>query len=549
MSANTQSQEIPNKTTSDNIFEKVGGYLIAFPTALIILVAVGALLRLFHLGAEGFWHDEVTMMNLAVGPWSGIMDQIDNGRPALFQVLGYAWTHIFGDSEAAARMLSAVAGIAGIVVMYQLSFEWFNRRIAFVATTFFVFSGFLIFQSQNFRYYSVYVLMVLLSFYFFYRAIQSGKLRDFVPYVFFSALTFYGHSHGMFVLFSQGVYFVAQFYRYDWRRIGWRWVISQFSIIALIGFGLYQVLGGTSDGGNLAPTWITEPSIFAPIRTFVRFFFYWPNYFALVAIAAALWFFVSMVLIQIRASGVSGWGRSIGQLPKETGGFLSEYSRPTVLVLFWLVGTIATPWVISYIIEPVFVDRYLLGAAPALFLTVAIVLYNIRHVIPEIAVVGAILLIQARGLYLYYDEPFNEQWRENAAYVEANTQEGDVIVVTSNDPARRAQVRETFEWYYEGDLPMCEYLDYGWEPQHADILQGVQDCVAGYDRVWITSLDWNEEEYEFANIIGTFTEDIDTPWELVEVNRWHRTILYLFELPEEEGDIVAMLTKLDIENQ
>lgn len=549
MSANTQSQELPRATapaTEGNLFSGLANRLIAVPTALIILVAIGAFLRLFQIGVEGFWHDEVTMMNLAVGPWSGIVDQIDNGRPALFQVLGYIWTHIFGDSEAAARMLSATAGILSIVVMYQLTLEWFNRRIAFVATLFFVFSGFLIFQSQNFRYYGVYVLMVLLSFYFYNRALLSGKLRDFAPYVVFSALTFYGHSHGMFVNFAQGVYFLAQFYRYDWRRIGWRWALSQVLILGLIAFGLYQVLGGTSDG-NLAPTWIEPPSIIAPIRTFVRFYFYWPNYFALVALAAAGWFFLSMLIIQLRAAGIGGWTRSIRQLPAETNGYMKDYSRTTVLVIFWLFFTIATPWVISYVIEPIFVDRYLLAASPALFILVAIVLYNLRNVLPEIAIVGAILIIQVRGLYLYYDEPFNEQWPETTAYLEANTQPGDVVVVTSNSEPRRAQVRETFEWYYTGDLEICEYLDYGWEPEHVQVLADVQDCVAGYDRVWITSLDWNEEEFAFADIVGTFTEDIDNPWELVEIQRWYRTILYLFELPEDEGDIVAMLSRLSVD--
>lgn len=547
MSAKTQPQDVSQSTTSPNMFEVIGSRLIAVPTALIILVAIGAFLRLFQLGVEGFWHDEVTMMNIVIGPWSGIEAQIDNGRPALFQVLGYFWTRIFGEGEAGARLLSATAGIIGIVVMYQLALEWFNKRIAFVAAIFFVFSGFLVFQSQNFRYYSVYILMALLSYLFYYRALQSGKLKHFVPYVLFSALTFYGHSHGVFVLGSQGIYFVFQFYRYDWRKIGPRWVISQFTIIALIAYGLYQILGGTSEG-NLAPLWITPPSIVAPIRTFVRFYFYWPNYFALVAIAAAIWFFVSIMIIQLRVASPRGWMRAIGQLPSETNGYLKDYSRPTVLVLFWLGGSIALPWVVSHIMEPIFVDRYLLAAAPALFLTVAIVLYNIRHIIPELAIVGAILLIQVRGLYLYYDEPFNDQWSEAAGYIEANTQPGDVIVITSNSVPRRAQVRESFEWYYEGDLAICEYLDYGWEPQHADVLAGVQDCVAGYERVWISTLDWNEEEFEFANIVGTFSEDIDNPWDFVGIERWYRTIVYLFELPEEEGDIIAQLSTLSIDN-
>ncbi len=554
MSTNTQSQGVTNNSSSTNIFEVLGSRLIAVPVALFILVAIGAFLRLFQLGAEGFWHDEVTMMNIVVGPWSGIEAQIDNGRPALFQVLGYIWTRIFGESESGARLLSATAGIISIVIMYQLSLEWFNKRIAFVATIFFVFSGFLVFQSQNFRYYSVYVLMTLLSYLFYYRALQSGKLKHFVPYVLFSALTFYGHSHGMFVLFSQGLY--GLYYHFllwraksdDLMKIGPRWVISQFAIIALIAYGLLQVLGGTSGEGNLAPTWISHPSPFAPIRTFVRFYFHWPTYFALVSFAAAGWFFVSMMLIQLRANGLGKWGRSIRQLPTEAASYTKEFHRPTALVLFWLGGSIITPFIVSYIMEPIFVDRYLLAAAPALYLLTAIVLYNIRHVIPEIAIVGAILLIQVRGLYIYYEDPFNDQWPQNAGYVMANSQPGDVIVITSNEPARRAQVRESFEWYYEGDLPVCEYLDYGWEPQHADILQEVQDCVAGYDRVWITSLDWNEQEFNFANIEGTFTEQIENPWELVEVQRWYRTILYLFELPGDGGDIIAQLSTLNIHN-
>ena len=99
----------------------------------VAIVALGAGLRSFELGRLSFWYDEVVTMRLArAGSPGALVDrlfQIDATRAPLHPLLLQAWLEVFRTSEASARSLSVVCGVATIVLVFLIG------RIVFDAPT------------------------------------------------------------------------------------------------------------------------------------------------------------------------------------------------------------------------------------------------------------------------------------------------------------------------------------------------------------------------------------------------------------------------------
>jgi mannosyltransferase len=89
---------------------------------LITVVAVAAIFRLPRLTRESFWQDEVLTAKSASASFSealSIVRQSENAPPLYFLLLN-RWAAVFGSSDLALRLPSALAGIAAVVVLSQL---------------------------------------------------------------------------------------------------------------------------------------------------------------------------------------------------------------------------------------------------------------------------------------------------------------------------------------------------------------------------------------------------------------------------------------------
>src|SRR5207244_2108098 len=68
------------------------------------------------------WLDEALTVNIAAGPLGDISSRLrHDGHPPLYYWLLHGWMEVFGDSAAAARALSGVLGLAGLVLIYLVA--------------------------------------------------------------------------------------------------------------------------------------------------------------------------------------------------------------------------------------------------------------------------------------------------------------------------------------------------------------------------------------------------------------------------------------------
>jgi len=131
--------------------------------AVLIALVLAAALRLYNLGAESLWNDELATVSITrFGPfapqtWNAIAHDV---HPPGYYFLIAAWQLVFGDSEGSLRLPSALAGIAFCWALYAFARRYLSPAIAIVAIYISAVSPFLIKYSQEARAYSLVCLLV-----------------------------------------------------------------------------------------------------------------------------------------------------------------------------------------------------------------------------------------------------------------------------------------------------------------------------------------------------------------------------------------------------
>ncbi|MEJ2034009.1 MAG: glycosyltransferase family 39 protein, partial [Deltaproteobacteria bacterium] len=141
-----------------NKMDMISRERIFFASALIVLLTAGAVLRLWHLGEYGLWTDELyhalaAKSLLAEGrPYIPIMGNYTRALP--FTWLVALSFKMFGVSEFAARLPSALVGTSFVLVVFLLARKLFNTPIALLTALMVTFSPLFIELSRESRMYT-----------------------------------------------------------------------------------------------------------------------------------------------------------------------------------------------------------------------------------------------------------------------------------------------------------------------------------------------------------------------------------------------------------
>ena len=143
------------------------------------LTALGAVLRFWGLGHQGFWYDEADtalLVHLSLGKMLGLLPQSES-TPPVYYIAAWVWGHVFSDHEAGLRSLSAVAGVLTVPVAYAAAAKLISTRAGVITAALTACSPLLIWYSQEARAYSLLVLLTAISLLAFahVRAAPSGR--------------------------------------------------------------------------------------------------------------------------------------------------------------------------------------------------------------------------------------------------------------------------------------------------------------------------------------------------------------------------------------
>jgi hypothetical protein len=182
------------------------------------------------------------------------------------------------------------------------------------------------------------------------------------------------------------------------------------------------------------------------------------------------------------------------------------------------------PFVLSMAFRPMYLDRYTISAAPALYLLLALGIFSIRRVVPIIISLGILVIMIGPSLGYYYVTDLHEQWKEVAAYVSENSEQDDVIVFAPNLGIGIEQ--STFNWYYQGALP-----GYGLGSDLVEstaISDALKKITSGHNRLWVIIRDNpNSSSDRYTSF---FLNPDQTDMRLITEHNFVEISVYLFEL-------------------
>ena len=156
-----------------------------WPTALLCLALFGValLVRLYRLEAQSLWLDEGSSWALSQAAWPDLFAELFNPRAAypLYHLLLKGWMALFGESEAALRLPSVVAGALAVPVVYLAAGEverlaevpvssWYSLGAALLVLV----APYTIWYSQEAKVYSLLLLTSALGVWALARALRTG---------------------------------------------------------------------------------------------------------------------------------------------------------------------------------------------------------------------------------------------------------------------------------------------------------------------------------------------------------------------------------------
>ena len=190
---------------------------------LIAILAVGIALRLFRLNHQSLWLDEIGEGSVASTPFPQFFSEVRVGAGAapLDYLAVKLMLALFGHGTTATRLWAFLCGSLVIFLTYRVGIEFFkNAAVGLIAAFMVSVSAFLIFYSQEARFYSLAALLGLLNLWAFDRAFERDRRIDWIVFGLVVALGLYGHYFLAALVATEGVFLVAYWL---WRAAGARW--------------------------------------------------------------------------------------------------------------------------------------------------------------------------------------------------------------------------------------------------------------------------------------------------------------------------------------
>ncbi len=384
----------------------------------ILVLATG--LRLLYLGSKSPWLDEISSVTFARLSWPAFW-QLVREREAnmlLYYLFLRGWIHV-GNSEFVLRLPSVVAGIAGVLAIYALAREWFDRRTGLFCAALLAVNGADVRASQWMRSYSVLVLLIILSLLLFARGLERPTRRTWALYVVASALAVYFH-------FMAGLLLAAQWLALlflDWRR----WPLRHLLIAALVLAALASpaalyVL--TRNVGQL--NWVAHPQ---PIELYHLALF----------LAAGGGKAVGALLLVFCAALLLIAGRELATARAD-----DDLRRWRYTLLFTcLAGPPAAAYLLSFW-KPLFFYRYLIISLPAFILLVGRGLALLRR--RWLAPLAPVLLGLSLAAVAISYRPA-EDWKSACTYLLTHARDNDVVLYSG----RGSEPLDYYRWRLFGD--------------------------------------------------------------------------------------------------
>ncbi|MDQ6775903.1 MAG: glycosyltransferase family 39 protein [Actinomycetota bacterium] len=172
------------------------------------LILLAALLRFAGIASQSYWADESLTVYEVHLPFGAMLHAVSQNEttPQLYFILAWAWAHLFGTGEGALRSLSALIGVAVVLIAYLCGRELVSRRAGVIAAALAAVNPFLVWYSQEARAYMLLIALTGLSFLWCVRAEREPSRRNVAWWTIFSALAIATHFFAGFLVAPEALW-------------------------------------------------------------------------------------------------------------------------------------------------------------------------------------------------------------------------------------------------------------------------------------------------------------------------------------------------------
>ncbi len=210
-----------------------------------MIVGVALVLRLYHLGAQSFWVDEISVASFVRSGHllTALRDRGGPFEPPLHYLGVLAALQLPIGFETAARIPAAVYGTLEVLGLILLTREATGRRVpALVAGALLAVAPFAVRYGQENRYYTTFSALALLTWWLWLRAVRTRARGSWVAYGVVAALLLLAHPFAPLVLAIQGIAMIMIAWRSSeptWSRLSGYVVGAVLAIVLVLPWYLW----------------------------------------------------------------------------------------------------------------------------------------------------------------------------------------------------------------------------------------------------------------------------------------------------------------------
>lgn len=465
----------------------------------IIYTLILFFLNFIRIYDNNFWGDEgFSIMLSKMTVQEMLKATAEDVHPPLYYFFVIATYRVFGAHGWAYHLVSMVPYAIGLVFILTVIWRRFGKETAILMVTFTSIMSEAVTYNVEVRMYSWAALFVLLSYYAFYSIILDGKIRSYILFVLASLGAAYTHYYAMISV----AFFYLALPVMAMKKIKFRSVIVVY-LLTIIGYLPWLVPAVSTFIRKTQGWWLTSSPTFLGG---MHYFFsagkekWWYSLLMLVLTAASI-----AILVVRDIKTIEMFKKDEKSIVRILKG--SQRLSDTCFWLLWgiiaSIGTLVSGLLLSVLIRPLFINRFLYPATIVLWLVVSVGItrFDFKRVTVSIVLIVTLIVCIPNYINTYKTEKMSDaECEATARYMEQTIGETGVILTNIHylDWTLLAYYMPNTSYKYNSTI----YTDFEFDSETVYWLVWAED-ISEEEVEWLSEYGYSVTEVYHDGILGS----------------------------------------------